>query len=328
MTDPSAILRAFSEQTRLRILRLIGSQELSVGELVEVLEIPQPRVSRHLGVLRQVGLAADRRDGNRVFYRLDEAGLEPFARAVWDAVLSHQPGQARFDADTERLERALARRKARSREYFDAVLSEWDRIKRDYVQDALPFLVAANFVGPGAVAVDVGTGTGEVLIALARAGARVIGVDGSEKMLEVCRQRARSSGLTGIDLRLGDAESLPLADDECDTAFGSMLLHHLSDPGRGVREMARVVRPGGKVVIIDLAKHDREWAREVMADVWLGFTEAQIRQWLAQAGLTDATCSSSAIASPRRQDSSEKLETFVAVGTKPERPAQGAEPEP
>lgn len=316
MVSIPVILRAFGEGTRLRILRLISSQELSVNELVEILDIPQPRVSRHLGVLRRAGLAEDRREGNRVFYRLTEDGADSFAAAVWDAVQAHQGQRGLFAEDLQRLGQVLTRRAARSKAYFDAVVSEWDRIKRNYIQDAMPFLVAGNFVGPGAVAVDVGTGTGDVLLALARSGARVIGVDGSEKMLQVCRQRAAAGGLENIELRLGEAEALPVADEECDTALCSMVLHHLSDPGRGVGELARVVRPGGKVVIIDLAKHEREWARELMADVWLGFTEQQIRQWLTRSGLVGVTYSSAAIDSPAG-DEQEKLGTFVAVGTKP-----------
>ena len=317
MPRVSVILKAFAEETRLRILRLISVQELSVKELVEALEVPQPRISRHLGVLRRAGLAEDRREGNRIFYRVPTGGMGPLAEAVWKAVQSGQGWDGFYREDLDRLEEILAKRKARSKAYFDGVVSEWDRIKRNYIQDALPFLVAANLVRPEGVAVDVGAGTGEVLLALARTGAKVIGVDNSEKMLAVCRQRAEDAGLKNVELRAGDAEALPLADEECDTALSSMLLHHLGDPARGVAELARVVRPGGKVVIIDLAKHDHEWAREIMADVWLGFTEQQIRQWLSRAGLVDVTCSSSAIASPAKDGAKEKLQTFVAVATKP-----------
>jgi ubiquinone/menaquinone biosynthesis C-methylase UbiE/DNA-binding transcriptional ArsR family regulator len=317
MAEFSSILKALGEETRLRILRLISSQELSVNELVEALGLPQPRISRHLSVLRQAGLAEDRREGNRVFYRMSLGEIGPFAQAVWQAVQSHQANGEPFRGDQERLKAVLAKRRARSKAYFDTVVSEWDRIKRDYIQDALPFLVAANLVRADSVAVEVGTGTGEVLVALARTGARVIGVDSSEKMLQACRQRVQASGLRSVELRVGDAEALPVADGECDTALSSMLLHHLADPGKGVAELARVVRAGGKVVIVDLAKHDQEWAREVMADVWLGFTERQIRGWLARAGLAEVTYSSSAIASPAKGGAAEKLQTFVAVAAKP-----------
>ena len=311
------ILKAFGEDTRLRILRILSAQELSVGELVDVLRVPQPRISRHLGVLRAAGLVRDRRDGNRIYCSMPAGRLEPFAQAVWQAICDRRDNERLLAGDSARLQRVLARRKQRSKAYFDAVASEWDKIRRNYIQDALPFLVVANLLRPDAVAVDVGTGTGEALLALAGAAAKVIGVDSSEKMLEACRARVAEAGLDNVELRLGDAEDLPLADAECHTALASMVLHHLSDPLRGVREMARVVRPGGKVVIIDLIRHGREWAREVMADLWLGFAEQQLRDWLSQAGLDEVTYSVSAIPSPLEPDSPDKLPAFIAVATKP-----------
>jgi len=317
MAELGVILKAFSDETRMRVLRLICAQELSVSEIVEILQAPQSRISRHLGILRRAGLAADRKEGNRVYYRLPVSELAGFASAVWEATRAQAGREAFHPADLDRLEDVLAKRKARSGEYFDAVAAEWDRIRRDYIEDALPFLLAGDLLRPGSVAVDVGTGTGEVLLALARAGVRVIGVDSSDRMLAACRARLAAAGVEGVELRRGDAEALPLVDGECDIAFSSMLLHHLGDPAKGVREMARVVAPGGKVVVIDLARHDQEWAREAMADLWLGFDEPQVRRWVAQAGLTDIRYSCSVIASPAEADGGRKLRTFVAVATKP-----------
>lgn len=316
MAKLSGILKAFAEETRLRILRLVSSQALSVNELVEALRIGQPRISRHLAVLKRAGLVADRREGNRVFYRMAPERLGGFPAAVWEAVLSQQAHERFFTQDLARCQKVLAARKARSRAYFDAVAREWDCIKRNYISDAVPFMVVAKLLGPGALAVDIGAGTGEAVAALAATGARVIGVDSSEKMLQVCRQRLTEAALENVELRLGDAEALPLADGECDTALASMVLHHLPDPAAGVREMARVVKAGGKVVIIDLVSHAQEWTREIMADVWLGFSEGQIRSWLTRAGLADVTYSASSLPSPAEEGSGEKLETFVAVAAK------------
>ena len=315
--DTAAILKAFGEDTRLRVLRLISTQELAVYELVSTLDMPQSRISRHLAVLRHAGLVRDRREGNWIYYRMVSEELPPSAKAVWEAICSHQRDSEFFPEDLARLNRILAAREARSKAYFDVVLTEWDRIRRSYIDDALSFVVVASLIRPGATAVDVGTGTGGVLVSLAQAAAKVIGVDSSEKMLAVCGERIEQSGLKNVELRLGSAEALPLADGECDTAFSSMLLHHLGDPGLGIREMARAVKAGGKVVISDLVKHDYDWTREVMADVWLGFTEQQIRDWLAEAGLEGVTYSSTAVPSPLDPDSAHKLRAFLATGTKP-----------
>jgi ArsR family transcriptional regulator len=318
MRDIAGTLRAFAEVSRLRILRLISLQELSVNELVDVLEMQQSRVSRHLAVLRHSGLAQVRRDGNRVYYRLPDHDLDPFAGALWGTVRTHQDDAAFFPGDLTRLQHVLATREARSKAYFDVVAAEWDRIRRNYIDDALSFEVVSGLVRPDAVAVDIGTGTGEMLLSLARTAARVIGVDKSENMLQACRRRMERSGLKNVELRLGPAERPPVADGECDTAFSSMLLHHLADPAQGVQEMARIVRPGGKVVVSDLVKHDHDWAREVMADVWLGFAEQQIRQWLTKAGLKDVTYTSTTVPSPMEPDSPARLRAFIATGTKPD----------
>lgn len=312
MANIAAILKAFGETTRLRILRLLSMQELAVTEVVDALELPQSRVSRHLAILRNAGLVQDRREGNWVYYGMAGDQLPAAARAMWEAVRSHQRDTEFYPEDLERLKDILFRREERTKAYFETVQSEWESIRRNYIDDPFSFLIAASLVKPDAVAVDVGAGTGELLVSLAKTADKVIGVDASEKMLEACRQRVAKAGLENVDLRLGSAESLPLDNEQCDAAFSSMLLHHLGDPSAGVREMARVVKPGGKVVISDLVKHEYDWVREVMADIWLGFSEEQICQWLGDAGLTDITWSSTAVPWPLEGDSSVKFRAFLA----------------
>jgi ArsR family transcriptional regulator len=315
MIDPAGALRAFAEETRLRILRLISSHELCVSELVEALEVPQSSISRHLAALKQSGLLKDRREGTWVYYSLVSG--EPFAASVWAAIGPHLDAAKFFPDDLKRLEDVLSRRESRTRAYFDVVASEWDRIRRLYIDDTLAFHVVASLVQPDAVVLEVGTGTGELLVALGARVTRVIGVDESEKMLDLCRERVAKHGLTNVTLKVGKAETLPVADGECSVAFSGMLLHHLADPARGIREMARVVAPGGRVVLSDLVKHDYDWTREVMADVWLGFTEEQVRQWLTEAGLRDITWSSAALPMPIEDASSGKLRAFIATATRP-----------
>ena len=312
MTQLEGILKALGEDTRLRIMRLLSLQELAVTELVDTLGLPQSRVSRHLAILRQTGLVKDRREGNWIYYHLVLEDLAPAAKTLWEAVRLHQDDTTFFPKDMGRLGETLEKREARGKVYFEAVRDEWDRIRRSYIDDPFSFLVASSLVKPNAVAVDVGAGTGELLLLLAKKAAKVIGVDSSEKMLEACGQRVGEAGAANIELRLGSAEALPLQDGECDAAFSSMVLHHLGEPALGVREMARVVKTGGKIVISDLVKHDYDWVREVMADVWLGFSEEQVCQWLADAGLTDITWSSTAVPWPLEAASAVKLRAFLA----------------
>jgi ArsR family transcriptional regulator len=314
MSDPLALLKALAEETRLRILRVISKRELCVSELVQVLDVPQSSISRHLAALKQDGLAADRREGTWVYYSIPLAD-DPLAKGLLGAIEPYLD-QRFFPEDLERLEVVLRQREARTRSYFNTVAKEWDRIKRDYIDECPAFHVVAMLVSRDAVVADVGAGTGEFLVALGRRVARVIGVDNSEKMLEAAGERVGRSGLTNVTLRWGEAEALPIGDGECDAAYSSMLLHHLADPALGIRELARVVKPGGKVVISDLAKHEYDWAREVMADVWLGFTEEQVREWLTQAGLGEITYSSAALGSPLAQESPLRLNAFVATASK------------
>ena len=324
MADVARLLKVFAEETRLRILRVLAAQELCVSELVEALEVPQSSISRHLTALKQAGLVRDRREGAWIYYRV--ASGEPFVTSLWEALRPYLEGEEFFPGDGARLAGVLGRREARSKAYFDVVASEWDRIRRLYIDDTLAFHVMASLVRPEAVVVEVGIGTGEITVALAQKVARVIGVDTSEKMLQACRERVEKYGLANVTLRLGEAEALPVADRECDTAYSAMLLHHLADPGIGIREMARVVKPGGKVIISDLVEHHYDWVREVMADVWLGFTEEQVREWLTGAGLADITYSSAAVPAPLEEDSESRLRAFVATATKPEDDNTGAGP--
>ena len=339
MDDIAGILKAFGEDTRLRILRLVAGEELAVNELVEALGVPQSRISRHLSILKQLGLVSDRREGNWIYYQMDPAEMGPVAKAIWQALPLGRGAGDYHPQDWARLETVVAKREERSKAYFEGVHGQWEQIRRSYIDDPFSSLVVSGLAAPGAVAVDVGTGTGEFLMLLAQTGARVIGVDNSEKMLETCRARVAEAGLTNVELRQGDAEKLPIDDGACDVAFSSMTMHHLSAPAQGAKELARVVKPGGRVVVSDLVKHNADWVREVMADLWLGFTEEQMCQWLTEAGLTDIVWSSTAIPQSLQADTamklrswlagarrlvasrpsgaSEKLRAFIASGTKP-----------
>jgi len=316
MAEKMDILKALSAEVRLRIFRLVSMQELFVNELVSILQMSQPRVSRHLGVLKQVGLVVDRREGNWMYYSASDDADDPFADKVRQVIGDHFFDETFFPEDLRRLQETLIGRRASSAAWFDDAAEQWDRIKHQYIQDILPVLVVSGLIGPGGVAADVGTGTGDVLLTMAKSAATAIGIDSSANMLDLCRRRVEARGLGNVELRPGDAEALPLQDGECDTVFSSMLLHHLPSPHQGLREMARALKPGGKLVIVDLVKHSHDWTRAVMADLWLGFTEAQIGEYLRGAGFTDVSYSASDMDSPVRSDSDRKLRVFIAAATK------------
>lgn len=321
LSDIATTLKAFGEPTRLRILRVVAAHELSVNELVDVLALPQSRVSRHLAVLRHAALVADRREGNRIYYRLAPERMAPLARHVWQVVARELEAAAFCADDLVRLREALAARSQRSRTYFDVVQDEWDRIRRHYIDDTVSHLRVSSLIAPDAVVADIGPGTGEALLLLAGMAARVIGVDQSQRMLDLCRRRADEAGLNNVELLCARAEEVPLPDGHCDVVFSSMLLHHLADPRAGLAEMVRLTRPGGKVIVSELVSHGYDWAREVMADVWLGFTEAQVRAWLESTGLTGITYWSGPAPPDDGAETSEgdmpKLHAFVATGEKP-----------
>jgi SAM-dependent methyltransferase len=244
----------------------------------------QSRVSRHLAILREAGLLRDRRDGTYVFYRFEPPGDGPW-RDAWQLVkqsLSADPTRAR---DVAALGQVIAARVQRTRSFFDAVGPEWDSLRKVFNDDALRSRAVAHLVPPGLLVADVGTGTGILAIELARLGLRVVAIDHSPRMLEAARAVIETEGLAGIELRAGEAQALPLEDAAVDAAFAHMMLHYLPTPADAIREMARVVRPGGAVVVVDFVTHEHEWMRQELGMTWLGFDPAEVSGWLTQAGL-------------------------------------------
>ncbi len=282
-----ALQRAFKtllDPTRLRILALLEREELAVQELMDVLGMAQSRVSRHLAILREAGLLEDRREGTFVFYRLAPP-REPPWRDAWELARRELRGDPRTLRDAAALERVMRDRATRTRSFFDSVGPEWDALRKVFNDDALRARAIARLVDPGLAVADVGTGTGILALELARLGLRVVAIDNSARMLEAARVKIEREGLTGIELRRGEASALPLADGEVDAAVAHMVLHYLPSPGEAVREMARAVRPGGAVVAVDFVRHQHEWMRQELGVAWLGFAEEEVRGWFAEAAL-------------------------------------------
>lgn len=291
MTTPAdelqKVFRTLSDPTRVRILRLLERESLVVQELMQVLGMAQSRVSRHLGILRDLELVSDRRDGTYVAYRFEppEAGVWRDAWALIAKNLGNDPSAQR---DAASLERVIEARGDRTRSFFDAVGPEWDALRKVFNDDLLRAGAINRLVSPGQCIVDVGTGTGILALEMARLGLRVVGVDNSAPMLAAARAKLAAAGLSDsqIDLRQGDAIHLPLAAAEVDGALAHMVLHSVASPAEVVRDMARVVRPGGTVVAVDFLAHQQEWMREELGVLWLGFDLEEVESWFRAAGLT------------------------------------------
>jgi ubiquinone/menaquinone biosynthesis C-methylase UbiE len=279
-TPIASLCKSISDPTRLRLVNLLAHHELSVGETVQVMSMSQPRISRHLKILAEVGLLDCRRDGLWAFYRAtDREPGRSFLRCL-APLLSAEPALAR---DIERAERMVRDRTRAMVRFFDSIAPRWQELSRDALGG---FDLAGEIVRlmPKAqVATDLGCGPGDLLPRLAERADRVIGVDHSPNMLAIARGRMGEE--ERVSLRLGDLTHLPLGDGEADFAVMSMVLHHLPTPGDGLREARRVIAPGGTLVVADFAQHGMESMREEFGDRWLGFEPAELASWLSSAGM-------------------------------------------
>lgn len=271
--------KALSDETRVRICAALSGEELSVGEIADVLETPQPGVSRHLAALSTAGLVSSRKQGTATFYRLTQTDpvLDGPFRAELHAV-------ARDEKLAARVERVLLRRAQRSQSFFDQA-EDWDTLRAELFADAAGYASLLPLVPRGLVVADIGTGTGGMLPFLAEVATRIHAIDRSTAMLRRAKAKAERLGLSGVTFERGDLEALPLRSHSVDAAFLSLVLHHAAQPAVALAEAARVVRPGGTVVVVDLGAHGHEWLREEQEDVWLGFAETEIKELARKAGL-------------------------------------------
>lgn len=281
----STLLDSFSalaDATRCRLLAVVEDHELTVSELCTVLQLPQSTVSRQLKVLSDARWLASRRDGTSRYYTL--ALADEAHRQLWDltrAQMADRPGAAQ---DARRLERVLKLRTTASQRFFATSAAQWDRVRdelfgREFLPSALLGLLDDTWVVG-----DLGCGTGVVASAVAPHVARVIGVDASEEMLATARGRA--GHLRNVDWRVGTLESLPIEPATLDAAVLMLVLHHVPAPVTALAEAHRALRPGGRLLLVDMLAHHREEYRQQMGHVWLGFGDDQIRRFLTQAGFT------------------------------------------
>jgi ArsR family transcriptional regulator len=279
-------MTALADPTRARTLRLVERQELSVADLCAVLQLPQSTVSRHLKVLADEGWVSARADGTSRLYRLALDGLEPSARRLWALVRDETAATPLAGQDDRRLEGVLAERQTRSQAFFASSAGQWDKLRREMYGDRFDLQALAGLLDAEWTVGDLACGTGQVTTALAPFVRRVIAVDRSRAMLSAARKRLGAA--EHVDLRQGTLEALPIDDRTLDAAVISLALHYVSDPLAALREAARALRPGGRLLAIDLLEHERQEYRQAMGHVWMGFDRDQMAEWLAQAGFDDA----------------------------------------
>jgi ubiquinone/menaquinone biosynthesis C-methylase UbiE/DNA-binding transcriptional ArsR family regulator len=306
-------LRILSDANRLRVLLMVEREELSVAELQEILGMGQSTLSTHLAQLKQAGLVEDRRTGKNILYRLKQENgssdhvisqLIPLLRQA-----AREIPEAR--QDNAALKLTLRKRQDKTRAFFDEMAG---RFGREYVpgRSWKGFAEALLLLLPPMVIADIGAGEGSFSLLLAQRAKRVIAIDNSEKMVEYGTQLARKQGAKNLEYRLGDLEEIPIDTASVDVALLSQSLHHAIHPERAIAEAWRILKPGGRIAVLDLGKHRFEEARELYADLWLGFSEVELESLIHKAGFQNVLTSV-----VHKEAEAPHFQTLLAVGDKP-----------
>jgi ubiquinone/menaquinone biosynthesis C-methylase UbiE len=297
-------MRLAADPNRLRILLLLEQEELSVAELQEILARGQSQISTHLAQLKQAGLVDDRRTGKNAFYRLSAPAelMDLLRRATGEVPEAAQDGAA--------LRLALRKRQDKMRRYFDELAGKFGR---QYVPGRSWKGIAEALLKlmPPLVIADLGAGEGTISQLMAQTAKRVIAVDNSEKMVEFGSDLAKRHQIDNLEYRLGELEQVPIESGTVDLAFLSQALHHAVRPERAIAEAWRILKPGGRITVLDLNRHNFVEAREMYADLWLGFTELEVEQYLKGAGFQAVET-----AIVHREPEAPHFETLLASGQK------------
>jgi ubiquinone/menaquinone biosynthesis C-methylase UbiE/DNA-binding transcriptional ArsR family regulator len=279
--------KALADPMRLRVLAAVAEEELTVGEVQEVVESVQSSVSRNLAILRDAGFVQDRKEGTNVYFSLRQNMPEP-AGELFKSLQTRLAELPEAREDKSRLEVCRRRRLHRSQSYFESVAGDWERIRKSYFDDRVTSLAIEKLLPRNLVLADIGCGTGTLSFELARFAKKVIGIDLSQEMLRRARNLAKERQVPNVEFRRGDALKVPLESHSVDAAFCVMVLHFLPDPQAAVAELCRITRAVGTVVVVDLVRHNQEWMREQMAHRWLGFDRTALEQWFQNAGAQNA----------------------------------------
>ena len=286
LTEPRVFDRmsALGDLARGRLLLLLEQGEFTVSELVQVSQLPQSTVSRHLKILADDGWATSRASGTSRYYRM-AVSLDPAARELWALVRPDVAAAGLAEQDDERARAVLLERRGRSREFFSSVAQRWDNVRGELFGSDSEMFPLFGLLDPTATLGDLGAGTGHFTARVAPFVGRVVAVDASEEMLEAARDRLE--GEPNVDLRRGDLETLPIDDAELDVAVLLLVLHYVVDPPTILREARRALKPGGRLIVVDMRPHSREGYLEEMGHVWPGFDEVDLAGWHREAGFAD-----------------------------------------
>lgn len=304
------VLWTLSDATRLRLVALLAREELSVHELQEITGLGQSRISTHLGLLQESGLVQSRREGKRTFYRLAPQPEGVVAELLPLALKGARELPERAD-DEVNLRRILKRRREQAQVYFNQVAGRFDRVYGPGRSWQAFGHLLLRILPPLTVA-DLGSGEGLLSELLARRCKKVIAVDNSARIVAFGAARARKNRLKNLEFRLGDLQDPPIEANSVDVVILSQALHHAEDPARALASAHRILKPDGQVLILDLAKHGFEKARELYGDRWLGFAESDLQRWLERAGFRHIEISIVA-----REDEPPHFQTVLACGEKP-----------
>jgi ArsR family transcriptional regulator len=276
-------MSALADPVRSRLLLVLERYELTVSELCAVFQLPQSTMSRHLKALSDEGWTVWRAEGTSRLYAMPVARLDATAKRLWQLVREEVAGMAAADQDAQRVRSVLEQRRSASQEFFSTAAGEWDRLRTELFGSRADLKALLGLLDGGWTVGDLGCGTGQVSESLAPFVGRVIAVDDSPAMLAAARRRL--GGLENVEVRRGEIDALPVEDGSLDAALLFLVLHYLPEPARALAEVARVLKPGGRLLVVDMTPHAREEYRQRMGHLWLGFAAEGLGEWIAAAGL-------------------------------------------
>lgn len=310
--EPEIVFKAMADRTRQRTLSILRRHELSVSELVEVLDQPQSTVSRHLKVLRDAGLIRDRRDGNTVMYSIPSMSNGDGRADLPGRLMEWVDQQPLTTSLGLRVEKVLDRRRDMSRAFFDRVAQQWDTLREESFGNEFQWEAFLGLLPDEWTVADIGTGTGYMLPTLSRYFHRVIGVDPIDRMLIEAQHRLETHQLNNVDLHRGDLDRLPIHEQAVDLAIAILVLHHVPNPKEAIKELYRIVKRAGRVLIVEQNAHESESFRERMQDRWWGFEADDFCTMLERAGFQNVR--SQPMMNVKLSDDAPEL--FVVTGMK------------